>query len=356
MDIETLRKQIDAIDREIIERLNARVKLAGEIGRIKVESGQEIYVPSREEEVFSKLVSINQGPLDEAAIRAIYRQIISAAIALEKKLAVAYLGPEATYTHQAAQKNFGSSVNYVPLGCIQDVFLAVERGEADYGVIPVENSTEGAVFHSLDRLVNTDLKIVAQVCLNISHCLMSHSPLTEIKSVHSKDSALGQCRQWLSRKLPGVALVEAASTVVAVQLADSTPGVAAIAGKLASELYRVPVVEENIQDEAENVTRFFVIGKGASGGLGEGRDKSSYVFSLHNESGALMRALEPFTKREINLTRIESRPDRNQLWDYYFFIDLIGHHEDQLVQEALAELKKSCRMVKWLGSYSNAEG
>jgi chorismate mutase / prephenate dehydratase len=353
MDLERLRKQIDQIDQEIIIRLNDRVKLASKIGKLKDKSGSGIYVPSREEEIFQNLNAVNKGPLDEDAIRTIYREIISAAIALEKKLNIAYLGPKATYTHQAALKSFGRSVCYIPLLTISDVFSAVERNEADYGVIPVENSTEGVVSHSLDLLAETKLKIVSQIHLQISHCLLSNSPLKEIKKVFSKDNALGQCRQWLSRILPGVEKIEKESTASAVQFIKNNPETAAIASKITAEIYNVPIVAENIQDKTDNVTRFLIIGTKSNALLESsgGKAKSSFVFSLNDESGALMLALNPFRERGINLTKIESRPSRKRAWDYYFFIDVAGHYKDQAIKEALDELKKNCPMVKWLGSY-----
>ena len=355
MDLEKLRKKIDSIDKEIVDRLNTRVELAAQIGQIKMKSGDEIYAPSREEEVFLKLSETNKGPLDEKALRAIYRQVMSAATALQKKMLVVFLGPEATYTQQAAQNNFGSSAQYQALSTIPDVFAAVERAEADYGVVPIENSTEGAVFHSFDMLVETDLKIVAQVYLEISHCLISHSPIEKIKSVHSKDNALGQCRQWLGRMLPGVPLVDCDSTALAVEHARDNPETAAIAARNAAELYKVPVVSENIQDKSDNITRFLVVGKKSTGRLGKDRDKTSYVFSLRDEVGALVRVLESFSSRGINLCKIESRPSRRKLWDYNFFIDIIGHSDDEPVGEAIAELEKNCPFVKWLGSYPNTE-
>lgn len=353
MNLESLRSKIDEIDREIVDRLNDRVKLAAEVGRLKSMTGAEVYVPGREEEIMRKLAALTSGPLDEQALRAIYREVISAAKAVEKEIVIAYLGPEATYTHQAAVKNFGSSLNYQPLRTIPDVFAATERNEADYGVIPIENSTEGAVFHSLDLLLETDLKIVAQIYLEIAHCLISSSSIEEITSVHSKDQALAQCRQWLDRRLPDAERVDAESTAAAVQLARDQPDTAAIAGRIASDLYGVPVVVENIQDELENVTRFLVIGKQSSPPLGDGREKSSFVFSLRDEAGALLKALQPFASRGVNLCKIESRPSRRKLWDYYFFIDVIGHFDDPPVRESVAELEAHCAMIKWLGSYPN---
>lgn len=354
MDLESLRNEIDSIDREIIDRLNERVRLASEIGQVKLQQGQAIYVPSREEEVFTKLGNQNGGPLPDKAIRSIYREIISAAIALEKPQKIAYLGPEATYTHAAALKNFGSSVDYQPLSTVPDVFATVARGEADYGVVPVENSTHGTVISTLDMLVETGLTIVAQIYLDISHALISHSPPEKITSVHSKDNALGQCRQWLSRHLPGVELHEATSTAAAVRHAAQNPSAAAIASKVASRLYDVPVQVEAIQDETDNVTRFLVIGKEPTPRLGKRRDRSSFVFTLpDNNPGALIKALFPFSMRGINISKIESRPSRKKLWDYYFYIDVSGHREDPELGEAIAELEQFCPFIKWLGSYPN---
>ncbi|MEK9984021.1 MAG: prephenate dehydratase, partial [Opitutae bacterium] len=322
MSLEDLRQQIDSIDREIVERLNQRVLLASEIGNIKAESGADMYVPVREEEVFRKLEQLQvDGPLDSRAIRAIYREIISASIALEKPLVIGYLGPEATYTQQAALKNFGSSVEYRPYNNIADVFHQVEKGDADYGVVPVENSTEGAVFHSLDMLAETDLKITAQVYLPIEHCLLSSASLDGITEVHSKDQALGQCRKWLRTNLPNATIVECSSTARAVEIARDKPRIAAIASSLAGELYDVPVIQRNIQDRAENITRFLVIAR-TSGPAGNGDvpQRTSIVFSLKDRIGALQSALEPFSKRDVNLCKIESRPSRRKPWDYYFFI------------------------------------
>jgi chorismate mutase/prephenate dehydratase len=355
MDLDALRKEIDAIDQELLEYLNRRVQLAQKVGRYKLERGMEVYVPSREEEVFGKLTASNKGPLPDKAVRHIYREIISAAIALEQSLKVAYLGPEATYTHQAALKNFGSSINYAPMHSVPNVFTAVRHGDAEYGVVPVENSTQGTVISTLDMLVESELTIVAQIYLRIEHCLISQSPLSKIKSVHSKDNALGQCREWLSRMLPGVDLVDSASTAASVEYAAEHPEAAAIASSVAAELYGVPIVEENIMDKTDNVTRFLVIGKTPTPLLGEGKDRTSIVFLLHDEPGSLMKALDVFSTRGINLTKIESRPSRRRPWDYYFYVDIVGHRDEPHVKEALKELDKICPILKWLGSYPNTK-
>lgn len=355
MDLEPIRIKIDAIDREVIRLLNERLQLAGEIGKVKRQQGADIYVPQREEEVFQRLLKVNEGPLTEAALRAIYREVMSAAIALEKETVVAYLGPAATYTHQAAIRKFGASLKYVPISNIADVFAAVEKGEADYGVIPVENSTEGAVIHSLDMLVESDLTIVAQVYMEITHNLFSLSPLEKIEVVYSKDQALWQCRRWLHANLPNAELLEVSSTARAVQIAKETPGAAAVASVLAGEMYGVPTVKTSIQDKADNITRFLVVGKTSSGPVLSDKNKSSFVISISDEVGALQHAISPFSARGINLSKIESRPSRKKPWDYYFFIDILGHIEDPDVQEALKELRKFCPLVKWLGSYPNVE-
>jgi chorismate mutase/prephenate dehydratase len=353
MDLDNLREDIDTIDQELLKLLNKRVQLAQQVGHYKLERGMEVYVPSREEEVFGKLTASNQGPLPEKAVRAIYREIISAAISLEKPIKVAYLGPEATYTHQAALKNFGSSIPYLPMPSVPDVFASVRRGDADYGVVPVENSTQGTVISTLDMLVESELTIVAQIHLQISHCLISQSPIAKIRSVHSKDNALGQCREWLARMLPGVELVDSASTAASVEYAKEHPEAAAIASSVAADLYGVPIVEENIMDKTDNVTRFLVIGKAPTPMLGEGRDKTSLVFLLHDEPGSLLKALAMFSRRSINLSKIESRPSRRRPWDYYFYVDIIGHRDDPQVKEALDELEDFCPIMKWLGSYPN---
>ncbi|OUV91223.1 MAG: chorismate mutase [Puniceicoccaceae bacterium TMED149] len=352
-DLKNKRESIDQVDSEIVALLNKRLNLASAIGEIKEKSGADIYDPAREALVFKKLEKLNKGPLSQDALEAIYREIISASISLEKELVVAFLGPEATYTHQAVLKNFGASLKHIAMKTIQDVFASVESDDCSYGVVPIENSTEGAVFHSMDQLVESELKICAQVYLPIEHCLISNAQLEGIKEVHSKDQALGQCREWLRRHVPDAVLVESSSTASAVKLASSRPEIGAIASSLAAELNGMPILHKGIQDKANNVTRFLVIGKNEVKPVGGGNDKTSLVISLKDEVGALEKALMPFAKRSINLSKIESRPSRKKAWDYIFFIDLIGHIEDALVQEAVEELKACTSFVKWLGSYPN---
>ncbi|MBI4625165.1 MAG: prephenate dehydratase [Verrucomicrobia bacterium] len=355
MELGPIREKIDHLDKKLVELLNQRLALAAEIGKLKRSQGGQIYVAEREDAVLRKVTAQNQGPIKNEALRAIYREIMSAAIALEKPLMVAYLGPEASNTHAAALKKFGASVDYHAMATVSDIFTAVEKGENDYAVIPIENSTEGSVREALDSFVESDLKIVAQIYLEINHALISNSPLEEITRVYSKDQALAQCRHWLQRHLPHAQLVDAPSTSRAVQFARQEPGTAAVAGELAAEHYGVPIVVRNIQDKADNTTRFFVLGRKASGPVGRGKDVTSLLVSLGDEaashSGALLKMLMPLAERGINLSKIESRPSKKRPWDYYFFLDVTGHFDDAKMKAALSELKKFCPLVKWLGSY-----
>jgi len=356
--LQPIREQIDVHDREIVRLLNERLTLACEIGRLKRSAGGQIYVPEREDAVLRKVAALNVGPIKNEALQAIYREIMSAAIALEKPLQIAYLGPEATYTHAAAIKKFGASVDYQPIVTIGDIFTAVEKGEADYGIIPIENSTEGSVREALDGFVESELKVVAQIYLEINHALISATPMAQVEKVYSKDQALAQCRAWLQRHLPHAQLIETSSTAKAVEVARSESGAAAIAAELAAQVQGVPVLAKNIQDRNDNTTRFFVIGKKASGPVGGGRDMTSFVISLGEaaaaNSGALMKMLTPFSSRGLNLSKVESRPSKRRPWDYLFFIDVSGHYEDAAMKQALDELRAFCPLVKWLGSYPAA--
>ncbi len=358
MELDAIRKVIDGLDSELVVLVNKRLALAAEIGKIKREAGEAIYVPEREDAVLRKVCDLNRGPVKNEALRAIYREIMSAAIALEKPLLVAYLGPEASNTHSAAKKKFGASVDYHAMGTIEDIFTAVEKGEADLAVIPIENSTEGSVREALDSFVESDLKIVGQIYMEITHALISRSPLEKIERVHSKDQALAQCRHWLQRHLPHAQQVEASSTTKAVLIAKEDPLSAAVASESAAAHHGVPVLVRNIQDKADNTTRFFVLGKKPAGPVGGGKDMTSFLISLGDEaashSGSLLKMLNPFGERGINLSKIESRPSKKRPWDYFFFIDVTGHYDDPAMRAALGELTKFCPTVKWLGSYPAA--
>ena len=353
-----IRKQIDALDKRILELLNQRAKASREIGKLKEKDGQGIYAPHREKEILTRLKSLNKGLLTDEAIDAIYREIMSFSISLEKKVTIAYLGPPVTYTHQAAQKKFGSSVEYAPCASISDVFAEVENGRCEYGVVPVENSTEGAVNHTLDLFIDSDLKIYAEIYLPIHHHLLSiGNPLASITQVYSKDQVFGQCRLWLESNLRTAELVETASTSEAAQIvANNTnrEGIACIASKIAADVYGLKVLATRIEDNPNNTTRFLVIARHEAKPTPS--DKTSLVFEIRDKAGALHDILVPFKKGGINLTKIESRPSKKKVWSYFFFVDFEGHHDKAHIQKALKELERHCTFFKVLGSYPRAEG
>jgi chorismate mutase/prephenate dehydratase len=354
MTLPEIRAGIDAIDDQLLRLLNERADLVHEIGQLKRRDQSAIYAPEREEQVFQALIQKNKGRLPEAAIRAIYREIMSASLALEKDLTIAYLGPEATWSHQAARQKFGASVNYAAQSSIAEVFNVVARGKADYGVVPIENSTEGAVNYTLDVFMESDLKICAQFTLKIENDLLARGPREEIRKVYSHPQVIGQCRQWLRRNLPGVDIIEVSSTTRAAELAASEPGAAAIAGRMAAEVYELNVLESSIQDSPNNTTRFLVIGHRASPPTGN--DKTSLMFCVHDRPGALFCALEPFQRLGINMSKIESRPSKRKAWEYFFFVDIDGHASEPTVAQALAEIERHCTFVKILGTYPKASG
>ena len=353
MNLDHLRDQIDSLDGEIIRLLNERIRVVQAIGEAKKESGAEIYVPSRERAVFEKIKRLNEGPLPEESAHAIYREIMSAALALETEMKIAYLGPEATFTHQAARSKFGASVEYIPAATISEVFDRVQNRTADYGVVPIENSTEGAVTHTFDQFATTSLKICAEIYLPISLTLLSKVEREQVRVIYSKQEVFGQCRIWLQTHLPEVELSPVESTTKAVQLAMETEGSAAIASAMASDMYGIEVLANGIQDMQGNTTRFLVIGQNFSASTGD--DKTSVVFGVKHAVGALHEALSVFKADEINLSKIESRPSRNKAWEYYFFVDVDGHAEDQPVAKALEELQGHCTLMTVLGSYPKAQ-
>lgn len=353
MNLDHLRDQIDSLDGEIVRLLNERIRVVQAIGEAKKESGAEIYVPSRERAVFEKIKRLNEGPLPEESAHAIYREIMSAALALETEMKIAYLGPEATFTHQAARSKFGASVEYIPAATISEVFDRVQNRTADYGVVPIENSTEGAVTHTFDQFATTSLKICAEIYLPISLTLLSKVEREQVRVIYSKQEVFGQCRTWLQTHLPEVELSPVESTTKAVQLAMETEGSAAIASAMASDMYGIEVLANGIQDMQGNTTRFLVIGQNFSASTGD--DKTSVVFGVKHAVGALHEALSVFKADEINLSKIESRPSRNKAWEYYFFVDVDGHAEDQPVAKALEELQGHCTLMTVLGSYPKAQ-
>ena len=352
--LQQLRSRIDEIDQRLVRTLNDRTKYVLEIGKLKHATGSEIYAPDREEAVFRRVVGQNPGPLTNDSLRAIYREIMSSALALEKPLIIAFLGPEATYSHMASVRKFGASVRYEPLPSIADVFADVAKGRADYGVVPIDNSTEGAVTHTYDMFVDSELKICAQILLPIRHNLIASGPRSEIKKLYSISQVFAQCRQWLQVNMPHAELVEVSSSTRAAEIARQEPHSGALASALAAEKYGLTLHDENIQDSSENVTRFLVIGRKYPGRTGT--DKTSIMFASQDRVGALHDSLEAFKKHKINLTKIESRPSKKKAWEYYFFVDFTGHCDDARVKKALAELAKHTMFVKILGSYPNAIG
>ncbi len=349
MDLNQLRKKIDALDTKIVSILNERVELSSEIGGLKAKDKKGIYSPAREKQVLKRIESLNKGPMPPEAFEAIYREIMSGSLALEKMRHIAYLGTEGSFTFLASNKKFGSSVDYVSCVSIQDVFQKVERGECDYGVVPIENSTEGAVTHTVDLLVDSDLKICSQELLKISHNLMSTTSLSNIKKIYSNPQVFGQCRNWLLQNLPKAGHIWVASTTEAAKKATKEKNSAAIASTVSAKIHQLKIVKPNIQDIAHNTTRFLVLSK--QDVPPTGKDRTSIVFSIKDKVGALHAMLTPFRKNHINLTKIESRPAKKRAWDYYFFVDLEGHRQDKNVKKALDQLDDMCKFLKIVGSY-----
>ena len=356
-ELSRLRERIDQIDEEVLRLLNERAELARLIGEIKKKKNMEIHVPERERAIFEKILRLNREKFGERfpseALVHIYREIISACLSLEKPLKIAYLGPKATFTHQAALEFFGFSAQYVPCATIRDVFLEVESERADYGVVPVENTIEGVVNYTLDMFLESDLKISGEVVIPISlHLLSNSEDLSEVERVYSHKVALGQCRKWLEKNLPHAQLIETESTAKACEIALEEEGSGAVASEVASYTYHLNILARNIQESSDNFTRFLVVSRREI--KPTGKDKTSLIFAVRDEPGALYRALESFYLKGINLTKIESRPSRKRAWDYVFFVDLEGHKDEEKVREVLEELKRRTQMVKILGSYPKA--
>lgn len=349
MTLEQCREKIDALDIEIVRTLNERIRTAMEIGRLKQETDAPVYVPAREMQVFEKVMRLNEGPLTDAHLRAIYREIMSAAISMELESSVAFLGPETTYTHQAALSKFGQSLRYLPCETMEQVFEEVEKGNAQYGVVPIENSIEGGVTPTQDRLTHTPLKIVAEIYLPIHHCLIVQPGAETPTKVYSNPQALAQCRGWLARHFPDVEIIPTRSTAGAADHVLQDPNAAAIASRLAAEQNGLEVLNENIQDIAGNSTRFLVLGR--EYGPPSGKDKTSVFFGVRHKTGALFQALEPLHRAGLNLTKIESRPSKQRAWEYTFFVDIEGHADDARVRGALDELADHCVEFTVLGSY-----
>jgi len=356
--LEDIRQRIDALDQELQTLINERARCAQAVAHIKERSGTGgkvfFYRPEREAQVLRRILDRNAGPLSAEEMARLFREIMSACLALEQPMKIAFLGPEGTFTQAAALKHFGHSVISVPLGAIDEVFREVESGNAHYGVVPVENSTEGVVNHTLDTFMNSPLQICGEVEQRIHHHLLSREPdIDRIRRVYSHQQSLAQCREWLDAHLPRVERIDVSSNAEAARRAAvEEGGVAAIAGDLAAERYELPALVRNIEDEPDNTTRFLIIGKQSPGP--SGKDKTSLLISAPNKPGALYRLLDPLFRHQISMTRIESRPSRRGMWDYVFFIDILGHAEDARVAKALGELDEVSTLLKVLGSYPMA--
>ncbi|MGB5259304.1 MAG: prephenate dehydratase [Gammaproteobacteria bacterium] len=349
-----LRTRIDALDEQIQTLINERAACAQAIAAVKLEQDGDahFYRPEREVAILRKVSERNSGPLSNEEMARLFREIMSACLALEKPLTIAYLGPEGTFTQAAALKQFGHSVETVALDGIDEVFREVEAGAADYGVVPVENSTEGVVRHTLDLFQNSPLHVCGEVQLRIHHHLLVRENGTTITQVLAHQQALAQCRAWLEANLPGAEHVAVASNAEAARLVSETDHAAAIAGETAAELYGLVIQDRNIEDEPDNTTRFLVIGTQAA--LPSGNDLTSLLVSVRNQPGILYQMLQHIAHHGVSMTRIESRPSRQGVWQYLFYIDVEGHQEDAPVAAALADLNKEALAVKVLGSYPRA--
>jgi chorismate mutase/prephenate dehydratase len=353
-ELERLRESIDAVDRQILEKLNERARLVAEVGRHKQSEATPVYAAARERDIVERLRSANDGPFPDAGLPHVFREIISATRSLERVVRVAYLGPEGSFAHLAARRQFGGMSALVPVDSIADVYAAVERGKTDLGVVPIENTTEGVVTQSLDRCVESEVTICAEILLRISQCLMSRSGrIEDVRRVASHPQGLAQCREWLARHLPGVEQVETQSTARAAAWAAREGDVAAITSEIAAEIHGLQIIEQAIEDRRDNTTRFLVIGERPP--APSGKDLTSVVFTLRKaEAGALHRLLDPFARHGVNLASIQSRPLKGRPWEYLFFVDLEGHVAEPRVQAALAEAAERVNSHKVLGSFPRA--
>jgi len=347
-----LRIQIDALDKQIVELLNSRARVVVEVGKIKQQQNLPIFAPDREKAVFEKVRSLNAGPLANRCLEAVYRELMSGSFALERPLRIGYLGPAGSFTQQAATTKFGASVDYVPLSDIQAVFEEVVRGHIDYGVVPVENSLHGGVVDTLDAFFSSSARICSEVLVTIHHNLLAAGPWENVKTVLSKDAVFAQCRKWLSAATKGREVRAAESTSRAAEIARDDPTIAAIASRHAAELYGLQMLFENIEDNPDNVTRFFVIARETAKRTGD--DKTAIMFTTAHKPGALAEVLDVFRDNGINLTDIEKRPSQKVNWEYYFFIDAQGHTDDAGMQKAIAEAGQHCLQLTVLGSYPRA--
>ena len=350
--LDELRREIDRLDERIVDLLNQRARVVVEVGRYKQRTGSPIYAPDREKAVLDRVRSLNKGPLQNRCLEAVYRELMSGSFALERPLRIGFLGPEGSFSHQAAVLKFGQSVEYVTLTDIPAVFEQVTRGGIDYGLVPVENSLHGGVIDTLDAFLTSPARICAEVLVTIHHHVLANCPWDRVKVMASKPEVFAQCRNFLSTVAKGRELRAAASTSAAAELASKEEGVAAIGSRLAGELYGLHELFENIEDNPENVTRFWVISREVARRTGD--DKTAILFTTAHKPGALAEVLDVFRDAGINLTDIEKRPSKKVNWEYYFFIDAIGHAEDEAMKRAVEAARSHCLQLTMLGSYPRA--
>ena len=352
MTLDELRQRIDDLDHQLVQLINERAKVVVEVGELKSKTDKPIYAPDREKQVFTRITQANQGPLPDKTLKAIWRELMSGSFFLERPLRIGYLGPNGSFSHTAAMLKFGQSVEYKPLTDIGSIFDEVSKGHCDLGLAPVENSTGGGVIETLDALTSSDVKICAEVLLAIHQNLLANCAPENIKRIYSKPEVFAQCHKWLGATLKGIQTIPVASTARAAQMAAEEDGAAAIGSITAAELYGLKVIYENIEDIANNVTRFLVLAKEDS--KPTDADKTAILFSTSHKAGALSDVLEVFKRHEVNLTNIESRPSKKRELEYYFFVDCQGHQQDEDVKKVISDIRKHVLWLNVLGSFPKA--
>lgn len=352
MSLDKLRNQINELDRQLVKLLNERARVVVQIGKLKNKADRPIYAPDREKKVFAGIVEANEGPLPDKCLVAIWRELMSGSFFLERPLRIGYLGPGGSFSHTAAMLKFGQSVEYESLADILSIFDEVSKGHCDLGLVPIENSTGGGVIETLDALIDSDVKICAEVLMAIHHNLLGNCPLEKIEKIYSKPEIFAQCRNWLSATFKDAQIVPVASSARAAQMAADEPGAAAIGSTVAAELYELKVICGNIEDITNNITRFLVIGSEDAKPTGE--DKTAILFSTAHKAGALADVLDVLKRYGINMTNIESRPSKKRQWEYYFFVDFLGHRTERQVQKGVEDARKHCLQLSILGSFPRA--
>jgi chorismate mutase/prephenate dehydratase len=350
MSLEELRKRIDELDDQLVQLLNERARVVVEIGKLKNKADKPVYAPDREKEVFARIAEANKGPLPDKCLVAIWRELMSGSFVLERPLRIGC--PGGSFSHTAAMLKFGQSVEYEPLADITSIFDEVSKGHCDLGLAPVENTMGGGVIETLDALIDSNVKVCAEVLMAIHHNLLGNCSLEEIEKIYSKPEVFAQCRNWLSATFKEARTVAVASTAKAAQMAADEPRAAAIGSVVAAELYGLRIICESIEDIANNITRFLIISQEDAKPTGE--DKTAILFSTAHKAGALADVLDVFKQYSINLTNIESRPSRKRQWEYYFFVDFLGHRTEERIREGLQEASKHCLQLSILGSFPRA--